>query len=846
MKNHYKQGRLKGVLCVTHESQNDSLSKLLNACNFSFRVLNQTSNLFNDEMLKENCIVLLDIRPDNKIPDFFERLYNYTPIVLLLKEKQTLPECVLSGQADVIFDYELNPDRLYISLLQACKNFSLSNQIDILTQQHVLISKVTHDIIWDWDLKEDVIKFSGDGWKRVFGFENTRETMTFEEWVEYVHPDDRTFMRKYYQDVFSDETAEEFTVEYRMRGADGYVYIMERGAIIKDDWGDVIRLVGFTRNVDRIKSIEQERDRLVMFARETSNGVVMTDVDRHIQWSNNAFKIKTGVLKDGQERRTIEEILFPNDKEAIQKLRADLDTRNHLVIEVENKFGNKEDLWLQASFQKRYNNEGLPAGHFIVLSDITSQKRVEEKLRFSERKFRALVENIRDGISVVLPDNQIVELYSGSNILGYSMEELNSGIATSNVHPDYAQEVSKAFRRVVEKPFYKEQIAYKIKKKSGEYIWLDSTMYNLQEEKAVKGILINFRDITDEKNAEELLKSSEKKYRELFYNNPLAIIVWDPGDFRILEVNMAAVIQYGYETSTLTGMNLKELLHPESRKSLETIAKNSLENTLFYTTYQSRHIDKEGNIMYMEVTFHPVEYFEKKASMAIIKNISEQIELENRLEKERVLKQQEVTQAAITAQEQERLHIGLELHDNINQILATVRLYIEYALSNSAKTTSLLESAKNLLYSAVNEVRNISKSLLPPSVGEKGLVASIDDLFDSVRRLNLVEIRTNWEMDERLLTAGLKLTVFRIIQEQLNNIIKHAQAKHIFVELVIVDKKLKLLMEDDGVGFIPEDTSRGVGLRNIRSRVELHNGAVQIQSKPGNGTRLIATFSLDA
>ncbi|RYG00897.1 MAG: PAS domain-containing sensor histidine kinase, partial [Chitinophagaceae bacterium] len=313
---------------------------------------------------------------------------------------------------------------------------------------------------------------------------------------------------------------------------------------------------------------------------------------------------------------------------------------------------------------------------------------------------------------------------------------------------------------------------------------------------------------------------------------------------RILEANEATSIQYGYGLDELKSMPIKKLIHPDMEERLNAVARSSRHSSKFRTSYLTRHIDREGRVMHMEVAFHPIDYFGSRASMAIVKNITDQVELERRLEKERELKQQEVTLAAVTAQEQERLHIGRELHDNINQILATVRLYIEYALSNPAMHDQLLKSAKELVMSAVNEIRDLSKSLLPPTVGEKGLAAALDDLFNSIRKINKYSFHTNWNMDEDRLPENLKLTIFRIIQEQLNNIFKHARAKKIDASITMNNDRLVLKMRDDGRGFDPAVNGKGVGLKNIRSRAELHKGSMNLKTTEGKGTELTVSFNL--
>ena len=227
------------------------------------------------------------------------------------------------------------------------------------------------------------------------------------------------------------------------------------------------------------------------------------------------------------------------------------------------------------------------------------------------------------------------------------------------------------------------------------------------------------------------------------------------------------------------------------------------------------------------------------------KDITEKKELETKLNEERRLRQNEITNAVITAQEQEREAIGKELHDNINQILATTKLYIEYSLTNEEMRNELLETAKKYIGDAVAEIRVLSKSLVPPSLGEVGITMALDELVESVELVNEFKITTNWgDVKNQLLSEQLKLTIFRIAQEQINNTTKHAKAKHIKMSLLMVNTGLQFCIEDDGVGFDISQKVKGVGLQNIYSRAYLHNGIVKIKSGVNEGCNLSILFKL--
>lgn len=213
-------------------------------------------------------------------------------------------------------------------------------------------------------------------------------------------------------------------------------------------------------------------------------------------------------------------------------------------------------------------------------------------------------------------------------------------------------------------------------------------------------------------------------------------------------------------------------------------------------------------------------------------------------------KQRAVTEATIKGQEKEREQLALELHDNINQILATSQLYLDFSLAEDTIRREVVEKSKDYIANAIEEIRRLSKALLPPSLDEFGLITALNELVACITMAGNFKIDKRWDnFDERILQKDQKLAIYRIIQEQLNNIIRHAAASNVTIKLQLVDEapqhNLELLIKDDGRGFDPSLKRNGVGLRNIINRAELFGGSVSIQSKPGKGCELRVIFPGD-
>ena len=158
----------------------------------------------------------------------------------------------------------------------------------------------------------------------------------------------------------------------------------------------------------------------------------------------------------------------------------------------------------------------------------------------------------------------------------------------------------------------------------------------------------------------------------------------------------------------------------------------------------------------------------------------------------------------------------------------------------SSNTVHMINQALKNVSGLINEVRSISRALMPPTLSDLGLIDSINELLDSMNRVQTFTATfTYHHVNEDNIPENQKLMLFRIIQEQFNNIIKHAKAKTVNMNLSQQTGALQLIISDDGVGFDLIQLNRGLGLTNIRNRAELFGGKVQITTAAGRGCRLV-------
>lgn len=326
----------------------------------------------------------------------------------------------------------------------------------------------------------------------------------------------------------------------------------------------------------------------------------------------------------------------------------------------------------------------------------------------------------------------------------------------------------------------------------------------------------------ERKKAEEHILASEEKYRQMFYQNPFPMWINDEHTLQILEVNDAAIQKYGYDREEFLELTINDIQLVDPAGETTEVTRQKI----------WEHRKKNGETMIVEFTYYPINYFGRTAMQAQVNDITENI----RLEEELILQKQQLVEAVLNAQENERKTIGAELHDNINQVLTAVKLNLSLAAEYKDNKALIQKCEKNIEV-VMEEIRKLSKQLiLPGNLKELGLVQSIHDMMNEVLYLSGI----NWKVfakgvKENLLSEEQKLALYRIVQEQLNNILKHAEASSIAITLEVSDSKVRLNIVDNGKGFDTTKQRNGVGITNIINRAELFNGKVKIDSGPGEG-----------
>ena len=937
--------------------------------------------------------------------------------------------------------------------------------------------------------------------RKIFGY--LSHDISTKEFSGAIHPDDLPI---YYEAIEECIQKQDRTVcvDLRHPRFDGSLFWTrwEFSPLTEDGKPAGIQCIGNDISERKRAELEklQAQENLQLLMNNTEESFMMVGKDLQILSYNAAANKKTNELynvslKKGLSILTLAE---PGRHDLVKNLYRDVFEGKDHETEVRFPNGHGGSFIYSNHFKPAYSDNHDIVAAVITSRDITEKKIAEEKLIHNEKHFRALIENSAEGLAILSSDGLVLEMSpSGEKILGYLTSELGNIHREDIIHPEDISTVKILFNEVVNTPASLRKIEYRIKTADGELIWIACTYHNLLEEPGIYGIVLNFRDITEQKEADQALQVSEEQYRFLFYLNPQPMWIYDAESLQFLEVNEAAIQHYGYSADEFHRMTVKDIQLPDDEVVIPgKSGQGDNEIDRLVSDAVSAHRTKSGDIIFVEIKSNELQYNGRLANLVLANDITEKVEAEEELARERYLlrtlidhlpdyiyvkdtqfrhiinnkanvelmgakeeketlgktvfdyfdadvatkyihndkavmesgqpihnleeavithdnkkrwllttkvplkdennkvfglvgvsrditaqkeiaeslrisnerfnvvskatndaiwdwdlvtdgilwnkaikhlfgykdaeigktadwwyekihpedrqrvvskihyhiekcivkwqdeyrfvkadgtykfvldrgfillnnenkpyrmigammditerkkleaelaeqkitKQREITEATIQAQEKERSELGKELHDNINQILSTTKLYIDMALTETDIREELLQKTYRNISSAIEEIRMLSKSLVPPSLGDIGLKEAVSELIESLnlsQRIKLTLKTTG--IDLVSMPDNIKLMAYRIVQEQVNNIIKHSRATTAEIKLAVSRKMFNITVKDNGIGFDAKRKSNGIGLNNITSRAELHNGKVDVVSSPGKGCTL--------
>jgi PAS domain S-box-containing protein len=590
------------------------------------------------------------------------------------------------------------------------------------------------------------------------------------------------------------------------------------------------RVVLLREGARQDNGVQQRLRQLSQAVEQSPESVVIADVNGGIEYVNPAFSRLTGYSSEevrGQNPRILK--TGHTSAAEYERLWKTISSGGIWRGEFLNKKKNGELYWESASISPVLDETGRITNYVAVKEDITARKRAEQELRASEERFRNVFQHAGIGIAIADIEGRFVQCNPGfGEITGYSVEELSRMNFTSLLHPDDREESLRLQSLLRKKviPFFGLESRYI--HKNGDPVWVRKFITLLHNDRGEQTHLLALvTDVTNHMRKNAALR----RQAELLHLSHDAVFTWDTKT-GITFWNKGATDLYGYHADEVRGRVASELLKTGYPCPWRQIERELLKNG--YWEGQVRHVTKAGAHLVVDSRLQLVPG--DSGDGPLILETNRDVTDRRRLERE-----------IIEISERERRKFGQELHDDLGQQLTSVMmmagLLADELRKHSPDRTADAEELVLLLKRAMQSARRMARGLYPTELEGGSLVQALEGLANAVTSTSGVQCRLRLDTGFQAATPDAGIHIYRIVQEALNNAIKHGHASEITVECRVSDGQITLTVTNDGrPADLPPFAGEGMGLSLMRHRAHLLEGEVEIQPLETGGCRVVCSI----
>lgn len=703
-----------------------------------------------------------------------------------------------------------------------------------------LLAKVAFEAIWERDLDSEALTWDGN-LESIFGYPQAEVVSHLSWWREHVHPDDRERVEQTASHAIHGD-APGWSSEYRFRRKDGsWAWVASRCAIERDALGRAHRAVGAMIDISKLKDTEA---RLRFFTDQIPARACVTDRELRVVWdAGAAFSGNASTVG-----KTVPELFAesPDRERVLDGCRRAL-AGESCSLEIDDG---------TAAAQLQLEPFRDPAGHVIgvvgIAFDITARVRSEDEVRAGQLLLRQVLDTLPVGVIVLDRAGDIVLHNSASSQIWGRM--ITSGEERRAKSKGFWHGSGEAIRpdewaslRALEQGQTSRDELIDIETFDGQRKTMENYAAPIRDAKGIiTGAVVVNEDVTDRVRAEEAVRHTERLLGDAEKLGQTGS--WEQDLVSQQIVNTDANRRLFFGDDSLKGARLEDYVaavHPDDRGWVVRRREQLLADT-GPADIEYRVVWPDGSVHWIfgratvvrDQAGRPIRVYGTNADITERKHAQEELARRTR-------QLQTLSRKLIEAQETERRAVARELHDDFGQVLTALKLNLQRRERDDSESIALVDGA-------IARMRDLAQDLRPPLLDEQGLDASLRWYVEREATRAGLAFRLALTHLEQRPSAAVETTCFRVAQEALTNVIRHAQAHVVAVELSRTDGMLQLVVRDDGHGFdVPAARLRAAhggsqGLLSMQERVALAGGELDIDSAPGRGTSIRAHLPLAA
>ncbi len=801
-----------------------------------------------------HCVICQDIVNDPRMAPWREAAlqhgyYSSAAVPIRQREKIIGAFMVYAGEPNTFAPEdenllaEIGADLSYA--LTALENDAKRGQAETSLRQNEerlrFALEATNDGLWDVQMESGAVFMSPRGCE-ILGYRPAEMVEIAKAWNDLVCPADLPLTQARLAAYLEGRTPL-FEVEQRLKTRSGdWKWILTRGKAVEwDASGKPVRMTGTHTDISERKQAElalrASEARFAAIFHASPLGVNLFRVaDGRSADVNEAYLEISGYSREEVVGHTAAELgLFvdPQMRAGWMKKLAEQGQVLGQDAQMRRKSGEIREV-LAALELIEINGEQMGV---VILADITERRQAEKALAASEKRYAALLAASSDVVYRMNPDWSEMRFLDGRDFIPDTLSPSQTWL-DKYIHPLDQPRVLQAIQAAIRAKGVFE-LEHRVRQVDGSLGWTFSrAIPQLDERGEITEWFGMASDITARKQAEAELRESEEKFFNAFHVSPAAITLTRIRDGKFLDVNEAFLRLFEYSREDVIGQTSTELqiltLGERGPLIAPQLASGGVKNAELLAR------SKTGKTVNLLFSSRPMQLNGEDCHITILIDITERKRAAEQL--------RQVSIRLAEAQETERLALSRELHDQVGQGLSALGINLnlirgQLGKEPPASLSARFEAPLELVTEITDKIRNVMAELHPPVLSDYGLAAALRWYAERMKQQTGLEVLVEGELIEPRLSLAHSAALFRIAQEALTNVVKHAGVNRAKIVLQALPNEIRLEISDQGRGFNLASPTRDEkphwGLTTMRERAKLLDGRLEIDSSPGGGTKII-------